>query len=109
MIDSSHDGRHCAACSDVAPVSPGDGQQVDMSRTIERLQKIGPQLQQEMDAIEKLHPNTTGNCSAAYPEKCIPPFPPDLDCQDITQRNFWVLPPDPHQFDPDGNSIGCEE
>ena len=101
-----------AGCSDVAPVAPagpGEVQQVDLSRTIERLQKIGPQLQVEMDAIEKLHPNTTGNCSSAYPEKCIPPSPPDLDCEDITQRNFWVLPPDPHKFDPDGNGIGCEE
>jgi hypothetical protein len=97
-----------AACTEVAPATPSDLQPIDLSRTIERLQKVGPQLRREMDAIEKLHPNTASNCSAAYPEKCIPPSPPDLDCEDITQRNFWVLPPDPHKFDPDGNGIGCE-
>jgi micrococcal nuclease len=49
-----------------------------------------------------------GNCDPAYPEVCIPPPPPDLDCKDITYRNFKVLPPDPHNFDGDKDGIGCE-
>ena len=97
-----------AACTDIAPAGPNDLQQIDMSQTIERLQKIGPQLEQQMDAIEKLHPDVKSNCSAAYPAKCIPPAPPLLECEDVGQKNFWVLPPDPHNFDPDGNGIGCE-
>lgn len=48
------------------------------------------------------------NCSPAYPGVCIPPAPPDLDCGDITFRRFQVLRPDPHNFDADGNGIGCE-
>ena len=98
-----------AACSDfdTAPAVPSDVE-IDVSETIERLQKIGPQLQQQLDQMEKLNPDLDVNCSSAYPEKCIPPAPPDLDCEDITQRNFLVLSPDPHKFDPDGNGIGCE-
>lgn len=51
---------------------------------------------------------TTQNCDPSYPDVCIPPPPPDLDCGDIPNRNFKVLPPDPHRFDPDGDGIGCE-
>lgn len=46
-------------------------------------------------------------CDPAYPDVCIPPPPPDLDCGDIEFRDFRVLPPDPHDFDGDGDGIGC--
>ena len=49
------------------------------------------------------------NCSPAYPDVCIPPPPPDLDCGDIKFRKFKVLPPDPHNFDSrDKDGVGCE-
>lgn len=48
------------------------------------------------------------NCDPSYPDVCIPPPPPDLDCGDVPYRNFRVLPPDPHNFDSDGDGIGCE-
>lgn len=47
-------------------------------------------------------------CDPAYPTVCIPPAPPDLDCDDIPHRFFPVLPPDPHRFDANNNGIGCE-
>ena len=51
----------------------------------------------------------SGKCDPAYPDVCIPPPPPDLDCKDIKYRNFRVLPPDPHRLDGrDGDGIGCE-
>ena len=50
----------------------------------------------------------TGNCDPAYPTVCIPPPPPDLDCGDVNQKRFTVLPPDPHRFDGDHDGIGCE-
>lgn len=56
-------------------------------------------------------PTTTagdGRCDPAYPDVCIPPSPPDLDCGDIPHRRFRVLPPDPHRFDGGGDGIGCE-
>jgi len=50
----------------------------------------------------------TRACDPSYPDVCIPPPPPDLDCSDILYRNFRILPPDPHNFDRDGDGIGCE-
>lgn len=47
-------------------------------------------------------------CDPAYPTVCIPSPPPDLDCSDIEFRRFTVLPPDPHNFDSDGDGVGCE-
>jgi outer membrane protein assembly factor BamB len=38
---------------------------------------------------------------------CIPPPPPILTCADIPYRNFRVVAPDPDDFDPDHNGIGC--
>jgi hypothetical protein len=48
------------------------------------------------------------NCSPSYPTVCIPPPPPDLNCEDIPYRRFKVLQPDPHNFDGDFDGIGCE-
>lgn len=50
-----------------------------------------------------------GQCAAEYPTVCIPPPPPDLNCPDITFRNFTALPPDRHNFDTDNDGIGCEQ
>lgn len=47
-------------------------------------------------------------CDPSYPTVCIAPPPPDLDCNQIPYRNFLVTGSDPHQFDGDGNGIGCE-
>lgn len=48
------------------------------------------------------------DCHDSYPDFCIPPPPPDLNCDDISQDNFTVLPPDRHNFDGDSDGIGCE-
>lgn len=49
------------------------------------------------------------NCDPSYPDVCIPPYPPDLDCGEIPFRRFRVLPPDPHGFDGrDNDGLGCE-
>jgi len=53
-------------------------------------------------------PTTSTKCDPSYPDVCIPPPPPDLDCGDIPYRNFRVLQPDPHHFDGDKDGIGCE-
>ena len=47
-------------------------------------------------------------CDPSYPDLCIPPYPPDLDCGDVEFSNFRVIQPDPHGFDGDGDGIGCE-
>jgi len=48
------------------------------------------------------------NCDESYPDVCIAPFPPDLNCEDIPYVNFKVIGADPHGFDNDRNGIGCE-
>ncbi|MBP9503433.1 MAG: hypothetical protein KBF17_14830 [Candidatus Promineofilum sp.] len=53
-------------------------------------------------------PTSGGNCDPSYPTVCIPPPPPDLDCGDIPHRRFQVVSPVPHNFDRDGDGIGCE-
>jgi hypothetical protein len=50
----------------------------------------------------------TGNCDPSYPDFCIKSPPPDLNCADVSQKHFKVLPPDPHGFDRDGDGVGCE-
>jgi micrococcal nuclease len=58
---------------------------------------------------ESQTPTTNENrCDTSYPDVCIPPYPPDLDCGDIPYKNFRVLSPDPHGFDRDKDGIGCE-
>jgi len=52
--------------------------------------------------------HTQSNCDSSYPDVCIPPYPPDLDCGEIGYSNFRVIQPDPHGFDGDGDGIGCE-
>lgn len=51
---------------------------------------------------------TPGTCDDRYPGVCIPFSADDLDCADISHRNFAVSGTDPHQFDGDGNGVGCE-
>jgi micrococcal nuclease len=57
-------------------------------------------------------PPPAGNCALSYPDVCIPPPPPDLDCGQIPHKRFRVihnvLSPDPHRFDGDRDGIGCE-
>lgn len=49
-----------------------------------------------------------GNCDPSYPDVCIPRAPPDLNCPDVSHRDFRVVGSDPHGFDRDRDGIGCE-
>ena len=50
----------------------------------------------------------SSKCDPSYPDFCIPPPPPDLNCADIPQKRFTVTGADPQGFDRDGDGIGCE-
>jgi len=52
--------------------------------------------------------DSTPSCDPSYPDVCIPPYPPDLDCDEIFYSNFRVVGNDPHGFDADYDGIGCE-
>lgn len=62
-----------------------------------------------VEQIEQQGPGA-GTCDPSYPDVCIPPIEVtgDLDCGQISERRFRVVPPDPHGFDGDADGIGCE-
>ena len=47
-------------------------------------------------------------CDSSYPDICISITSAKLSCFDIPYKNFKVLLPDRHEFDSDGDGIGCE-
>jgi micrococcal nuclease len=57
---------------------------------------------------EPVYEESARSCDSSYPDFCIPPPPPDLDCDDIGAKDFTVYYPDPHGFDRDNDGIGCE-
>jgi micrococcal nuclease len=67
-----------------------------------------PQLPDPVPQETPLGIGGVPGCDPSYPDVCIAPSPPDLDCGDIPFRRFTVLPPDPHRFDGDFDGIGCE-
>ncbi len=70
-------------------------------------------IQQQVPApgfedVPEMIVESENNCDSSYPDVCIPPWPPDLNCADVRYVNFRVLPDDPHGFDGDNDGIGCE-
>src|SRR6266540_4259036 len=57
-----------------------------------------------LDVVEQSGSGPTASCDPAYPDFCIPPPPPDLDCPDVGARDFTVLP-----LDPAGNLVGGDD
>jgi hypothetical protein len=54
-------------------------------------------------------PPPAANCDPNYPTICVRPYSQgDLDCTEISYRNFPVPGADPHRFDADHDGIGCE-
>lgn len=48
------------------------------------------------------------NCDPSYPDVCIAPPPPDLNCDDVPYNDIKVVGSDPHGFDREGDGVGCE-
>jgi hypothetical protein len=55
------------------------------------------------------------DCDPSYPDVCIPVGAGDYDCAggqgdgpNFIEGPLQVLPPDPHDLDPDGDGVGCE-
>ena len=55
-----------------------------------------------------LPPPPDRDCHPSYPDACKPRPPPNLNCDDISPRNFRVIGSDPHGFDGDNDGIGCD-
>lgn len=64
------------------------------------------------DPVETTEPvGSGGDCLTSYPDLCVPPTPPDLDCAwvyDQGMSHITVLAPDPHRFDGNHDGVGCE-
>jgi micrococcal nuclease len=52
-------------------------------------------------------PTPTGKCDPNYSGRCVPPYPPDVNCADI-RGPVQVIGRDPHRLDGDNDGIGCE-
>lgn len=72
--------------------------------------EITKNLEESVSASITQKPSTPKeiSCDPSYPDVCIPPYPPDLNCVQVQYRDFKVLPPDPHGFDGNNDGIGCE-
>jgi hypothetical protein len=60
------------------------------------------------ESVEEEEEDGGDDCHPSYPDTCIPPPPPNLNCDDIEDTNFEVEGSDPHGFDGDNDGIGCE-
>jgi Flp pilus assembly pilin Flp len=53
------------------------------------------------------------DCDASYVGGCVPPGPPDLDCDDLAKMGVplpvQVVGGDPHKLDGNDNGFGCDE
>ena len=49
-----------------------------------------------------------GRCDPNYSGACVPPYPPDVDCGDLTAKRFRVVGRDVHHLDGDGDGVACE-
>lgn len=47
-------------------------------------------------------------CDPNYSGACVPPYPPDVDCGDISAKGFRVVSTDVHRLDQDKDGIACE-
>ena len=50
-------------------------------------------------------------CDSNYSGGCVPPYPPDVDCDDLEALGIGevtVTGSDPHDLDPDGDGVGCD-
>ncbi len=53
-------------------------------------------------------PGSGSKCDPNYEGACVPPYPPDIDCDDAGATNFRSTGTDPHGFDADGDGVACE-
>lgn len=65
-------------------------------------------ISQDQPSPSRVQPTPTPNCDPSYPDFCLAPGTPDLDCGEIQWRRFRVYPPDRHWFDGDEDGMGCE-
>lgn len=92
----------------------GEGtQKIKQSEQVQEIKeqissKIESKVAQVDNSIESVPKAPVKKCDPSYPDVCITPYPPDLDCGEIPYHDFKVIQPDSHGFDRDKDGIGCE-
>lgn len=79
----------------------------DVSRLRRLIQMTPPPLPSPPRPAPAPQPSQP-SCDPSYPGVCIPPAPPDLDCDDVPYSDFAVIGSDPHGFDGNDDGVGCE-
>jgi hypothetical protein len=103
--------------SKLQEVNQSQSQQQEVNQTqnekeASKLQEVNQsQSQNEVDVSQTQNSsdvNSPEGCDSSYPGICISITSAKLSCFDIPYKNFKVLLPDRHEFDSDGDGIGCE-
>jgi endonuclease YncB( thermonuclease family) len=86
------------------------GTELDPLYAIEATSQLADESAEPMPAVPSAPPAepAPSGCDSSYPDFCIPPPPPDLDCDQVNGNTFAVRPPDSHGFDGNGDGVGCE-
>jgi hypothetical protein len=88
---------------------PPEGEEGAAVATTTPAEEPGPEPVVEPEEPEEEVSEEDGeDCDNSYPDECIPPPPPILDCSDIDEDDFEVQGSDPHGFDDDNDGVGCE-
>ena len=82
------------------------GQADEMEKCFEQIdeeQRLNPPTS---PSTNPSHESVKVECDESYPDVCIP-YPPDLDCDEISYSHFRVIGDDPYGFDGNNDGIGC--
>ena len=52
--------------------------------------------------------SSSRKCDPNYSGACVPPYPPDVDCGDLSAKGFRVVGTDVHRLDRDKDGLACE-
>ena len=83
-------------------VNQSQSQQQEVNQTQSQNEGDASQIQNSSDV------NSPEGCDSSYPDICISITSAKLSCFGIPYKNFKVLLADRHEFDSDGDGIGCE-
>jgi hypothetical protein len=87
-------------------------QEVNQSQSQQQQQEVNQSQSQNEGNVSQTQNSSDVNppegCDSSYPDICISISSAKLSCFDIPYKNFKVLLPDRHEFDSDGDGIGCE-
>jgi micrococcal nuclease len=98
------------AYADLLGETVGSGQSGTRGVTTVTNETVAP-VSMEPAPVSAAPVPVAGECDPSYPDLCIPPAPPYLNCDHVYglgMSHITVYAPDPHDFDNDSDGVGCE-